>query len=494
MRILGISPIQQQNPKCDLMPAKYSTGLKSDTFERTNKSPSFKQNLTVKTSKELLLAISAGLAAAGELIRRYAENGVNADKETKDALETVKNVLGLNLEETKTELPETDTQAETAVEELKPQDDRILFEFPKRSKPGILPKELRELKPLLSGLVLTQEYSDKLSETCKALFEDNKFGLYEEEKIDNKTMAKNLAEEIGKTEDDEAALKKVIDKYHGICVENIVPIKVSVGKPTVIGQLSPEEVAKMEKHKRPRVKKTDSAAAKKSAPEKITAETVGKDSWLVKIPGANNRSLQQNLDILLDFCKDKVEQSTEGNIKWLNGCQVYPNVYTSAIEREIDKYSGGNETKSRRICEPYTRIKIEDAQIIAETINSDRRFHDLFTVHGATRFFERYVDLQGKNILVQTQEKLDALEKLINLAISGEGKGLYASKYCDYDKEGNELVGFRFIINPGDYGPEFVDKLGSFDIKIGISEKRTLANYNSKHKPAIISSIFSKGV
>lgn len=212
--------------------------------------------------------------------------------------------------------------------------------------------------------------------------------------------------------------------------------------------------------------------------------------YLFKLPVKSN-DFHSTLKNMLIQWQSFYEKEKEVTPKWFCGRQSFLKVEPQNILWELRNNNNSNE--DRRKTTQYRNIDVEDAQVIADAINSDSRFHEFFTFHGAVRFFDRFINIDEGNVEQQCKEKLDALEQLINKAAGTSGVML--KKHVEYDKNENELVGMRMTIDPNEFGTDFARKLCSYPIILGISENQpNYRYYDADLKEPLIHTIFVDGM
>jgi len=168
--------------------------------------------------------------------------------------------------------------------------------------------------------------------------------------------------------------------------------------------------------------------------------------------------------LLLQFRKDisNVELQSKSNLPLkLKLTQTLPVYYNEEnlindIKNEIIQR---NDSTS-----PYHHIDENQAEILAEVINSDPRFKEYFTLHSALRLIDRFVDLKNEENDVETQTKivLDNFFMAIEKAIKN---GLEIEIYQFKDKHGNKtnMVGARMVIKPDrQLNPEAFNVSGNY--------------------------------
>ena len=135
---------------------------------------------------------------------------------------------------------------------------------------------------------------------------------------------------------------------------------------------------------------------------------------------------------------------------------------------------------------PYEHIIYENYDYIAEIINNDRRYSDLFDLHSALRLIDRFVNFRDETTdpEVQSRRILNELFRRIqNACKTGTRLEVHENK---------GRVGPRIILKADENN---TDIFGTHDIIIGLSERQARKQYrpvDNSCKEAIITTIFPK--
>ena len=499
MKILSIARTQNYLPNNNPGQRYHIQSPNTDTFERTT-NVNFKAtpvNHLQKAAQEVMndprLAqkLAAFLTAGFIALKGLADSDKDVENNAK---EQVEEFLTRNITQEETETDEeqiiepekTDeelnNESSTAEKELpaeNTQETKHRFtEFPK--KRGRLTANLENLKYTTSNLNLNDEYTCKLIVICQELMNKNSHT------IDNKVYENNEIAYLLNNDllNEDNAPETVIDKYHEI-------ISPKPSQAELVGSSSSNIGLKIVgKIDLPKKTLTDEECIQRSSFETDQIN----ESFIFKLPTNYGYSAKETLRMMLLQFEKTISDNGEKHIFWHHGKTVAANTYETDVVAEIKKHNKKQyDINGNLFSEPYVRVKESDAQVITEIINSEPRFSEYFSLHGAVRFFERYIDFDSDDIEQQCKEKLDALEKLIQLASTKNG--ITIEEYTYKNNKGNDIVGLAAKIDPRDYGKEIVQKLGSYPIRIAVCENQPIqAYYNKKNKQPLICTIYSKGV
>lgn len=235
------------------------------------------------------------------------------------------------------------------------------------------------------------------------------------------------------------------------------------------------------KVKRARIVKTNP----KEDFRKTSLDSVDKNNEILhfKIPGTLEPNVKNNLTRLLLRFEDYVSKDNTIWTKWMHRTPISDAVLVDDIKQEIRFRQGGD-------C-PYRNISVEDAEELADLINGDYRFKDLFTLHSALRLIDRFVNFDSD---VPLEEQCSyAITKLYNALQKAMSNGVDIEVYEDFK---HEAFAARMVIEPDKKAnPDAFDIAGSYPLKITICENQDdPSNYQFSRKLPIISTIFSKGL
>ena len=169
--------------------------------------------------------------------------------------------------------------------------------------------------------------------------------------------------------------------------------------------------------------------------------------------------------------------------KWKYKQRIPSYIQPKDIKLEIDKAELNHNQYGSSKYQNFSKISPEE---LAGIINSDERYHELFTIHGALRFIDRYIDFDSDvDIEIQSMKILDELYKVIQQSIktgvvvnSYVSEGYYAPKIkisCDnFDENSRKIFGNR-------------------DLYISLAEAQITSRYVPSHnKNGLICTIFSR--
>lgn len=216
-----------------------------------------------------------------------------------------------------------------------------------------------------------------------------------------------------------------------------------------------------------------------------TLDAVDKNREILyfKIPGTLEPNVKNNLTRLLLRFEDYVSKGGTVRTKWMHRNPVSEKVLADDIKHEIRFRQGGD-------C-PYKNISVEDADELADLINNDSRFRDLFTLHSALRLIDRFVNFNS-DVPLEDQCHY-AITKIYNALQKAMSNGVDIEVFEDYK---HNAFAARMVIEPDKIAnPDAFDIAGSYPIKITICENQDdPSNYQFGRKLPIISTIFTKGL
>ena len=431
-------------------------------------------------------------------------------------------------------------------------DELVKANFPK--KRGRLSAEQTALKNVVETLQLKQVTANKLFEICQLLINTkDKNNDQCEYNIDY--LINNLSEQKENMPNLEKIIDEVYKHYKEESQENNVNVTQEYAQTTdtdkkdgeevyipngekeatkpgvnVVGKTELEELKQetpaeqqetpqsdttnVERKRRPRiparvrVNVTNSSNPTDTTTISILDVDIKNHSYTFKFPGTvNPEELKNYLSTILKNFEEQFSStfypeiiSKETNIdadclsqpKWLTAKVIQSYNLEQSIKNEI--------TKRESQPSPYKNIKLEDAPVLAEIINSDPRFKEFFTLHAALRFIDRIINFnEDDNLHTLVKHKLDLFLEGITKSLSQEIKiEPYVKVFTKEKKDGSEenetkvYWGPRVVIksNKGK-NPELFEISGSFPLIIGLSEEQSY-RYNKINKKMLISTIFFK--
>lgn len=392
-----------------------------------------------------------------------------------------------------------------------PETDEYTFEFPKK-KAGILSKAQKELKEITMGLPLGVVSGQKLEQICKELLQNGSHPV-EGKIVDNKDLIVDLNNRL--ISSDKENLDQIIDEFYKKCelvsedaeisgdtenpkVEIYETEKVVLTPPKVLGkiELSDKDANKRRfkpassaqedtdvqspkrTGKRPRIVRN---AENSRSPERVDSEMeLMNDKTKVsifRIPGTVDKNVMVNLRHLLVKFERQVEKENI-NPRYQHSRSL-GQVFNEDILAEL---SAPNDS-------PYKNINKNNAVEIADAINSDPRFCEMFTLHAAMRLIDRFADFNS-DVPVESQCHM-ILDKLTDVLQKSFKEGIEVRRY----KDPANRIGLRLSISEDVYDEEAKAIFGSYPFRLGMCENQPNPNFYSKYsKQPLICTIFTKGI
>ena len=435
-----------------------------DSFEKTKNQPTFKANLKSlqKTAQKIIEDPSlrekfAGFLAAGfaaitsialgndaEENNNKTEAEVIADALTKISQEEThieeqesqiseenknKNIEGSIVADESTqsaEIPEEKVEDETADLEI------FAIELPKKS--GAKPKRIIELSKLNDlQIKLSEENAQKLTEICNHLL--NNKG----EEINTTAQKLRISLSKDQTNNDRT---ETIEKIYS----EIFPNKENESE----AKTSEEAVAKEKtttsadtKKRRPRIGMVSSSNIKNSPvnsnPEmKIVSENKKGIVFEFKQRGTVPTNIRQNFDTIFKQFRALV------NDEYNKNPEIEKPKFMSHFELEgAHENDIKNELKNHEYVNINAAINKHGSIILDEiydALNSDIGFKAIFSLHGALRFIERFVNLDSESsIKNQCEPLIESLKEAIRVEMSN---GMKVQTYYD----NNKYIGAKITI------------------------------------------------
>lgn len=389
--------------------------------------------------------------------------------------------------------------------------DEYTFEFPKK-KAGILSKAQKELKEITMGLPLSVVSGQKLEQICKELLQNGSHPV-EGEIVDNKDLIVDLNNRL--ISSDKENLDQIIDEFYKKCelisddaeisdksdnpkVEIYETEKIVLIPPKVLGKIELSDKNANKRRFKPAssaLEDTDVQSPKRTdkrpriiynkenspAPERVNSElALMNDKTKVsifRIPGTVNKDVMVNLKHLLVNFERQVKKENI-NSKFKNN-QSLGYVFNEDILSEL---TAPKDT-------PYRNINKNNAEEIADAINSDPRFHEMFTLHAAMRLIDRFADFNS-DIPIENQCH-HILDKLTYILQKSFKEGIEVRRYKDpFNK-----IGLRLTISEDVYDEEAKAIFGSYPFRLGMCENQPDKNFFDTHlKQPLICTIFTKGI
>ena len=388
------------------------------------------------------------------------------------------------------------TAVQEAVPESQDEVSGYVFQFPKK-KVGILSKPQKELKEITTSLKLEEADGAKLTEICKELLSNGSHKIGEET-VDNKVLTVELNERLKQANFEE--IPQIINEFHIKCGLSTPPAPVAesesasaAGGLKIKGRINLDEIkdgrksksaqqlhgndaeqSAPVKHKRPRISRSISGAI--SLNDKLEVIDAITETYKFSIPGTADENVMKDMKRMLDSFEKAVSQKSKRRFMYRQPLSV--KVWEKDVLHEVEK------PKS------YRHINKSNASEVADALNSDPRFHEMFTLHAALRLVDRFVDFNSDEpIDQQCHFILDKLSEVLRKSLK-EGVEVEA-----YEEESSSKVGARITINEGGYDDEAMSIFGTYPIRLGICESQPDPNYYNKYnKKPIISTIYTKGI
>jgi len=160
-------------------------------------------------------------------------------------------------------------------------------------------------------------------------------------------------------------------------------------------------------------------------------------------------------------------ESTVFNIK--KDIEYVAWAHRSTTALNVTKRNIINEIRIHKGINCFKNINSDNAEIIADVINSDRRFGQYFTIHGAMRLIDRYADFNlNESIYDQCTKILDCFEKTIKVGLK---KTVSVTRtVSDYDKKGNKYYSLRALFNPSFFAEDAKKFFGTKPLVIVMGE------------------------
>ncbi len=392
-----------------------------------------------------------------------------------------------------------------------PETDEYTFEFPKK-KAGILSKAQKELKEITMGLPLAVVSGQKLEQICKELLQNGSHPV-EGKIIDNKDLIVDLNNKLILS--DRENLDQIIDEFYEKCglasedveisgnsekpkVEIYETEKIVLTQPKVLGRI---ELSDKDTNKR-RFKPASSAQSDadvqspkrtgkrpriiRNAEKPLSSEYVDSEMELMndktkvsifRIPGTVDKNVLVNLRHLLVKFERQIEKENI-NPRYQNSRSL-GQVFNEDILAEL---SAPNDS-------PYKNINKSNIVEIADAINSDSRFREMFTLHAAMRLIDRFADFNSNVSIDEQCHKI--LDKLTDVLQKSFKEGLEVRRY----KDPAGRLGLRISISEDVYDEEAKAIFGSYPFRLGMCENQPNPNfYDKRLKQPLICTIFTKGI
>ncbi len=477
----------------------------------------------------------AGVELEGSNLKDILSNIINQSRNSQENDEKVKeleveienlkqenNDLKAQLEEkTKSnEAGNNQNNTENTVSEAK----EDFVKFPTRR--GQLSGEQTKLKNVVTKINISDEYNAKLTEICRDILTKGS------KDAENKQRTMNLTSELEACGDDKEKLKSVIDKYDvtpkaqspvlsnddksageiSSAKENsdnsevkvFNPIsEVRVAGPNVVDRIDLTKVPSGRPARAQKVYTSSDSNASNRAEESSAANHTleGRivpiddgtgSSYEFNLPKGASQSAEESLSTALShferqYLSEKKEAAKQNGtepeyVKWM----LRPSLGTV---RKDDIINEVKRCQNRGKISKYYQINTANAEEVAETINQNPDFRKMFTLHGSTKFIERFVDFESDIPAdEQADRAMEVFKKTLNIALK---HGVTMEEYDEVwnkDDSATEIrKGTNIIISPEYFTEEAKEIFGYSPVKIGICRRRN-------QQGAVICTVFPKGV
>lgn len=286
-----------------------------------------------------------------------------------------------------------------------------------------------------------------------------------------------LAEDISKALDEASEnpklIEEAINKFHRQIFRPYYAKVPDLPGFNVVGKISPETLAKMDRKPFDRLK-VGETAGKSEVTSNTTPRTNSKDSWTYVATGTLKDTFRLNLYYFWKDCKTRIgKNNPDEHIAWAKGYPIPSYVTKEYIINEIVKKSD------------YEHVSIANAGIIADAINNTPLLKNNFSIHAALRFIDRFVDFKSEEGI---NEQLANLTNKLVTAIEKDFKeGAVVAKY----KDPNGYIATNITLNMKNADKEVQRMLGTSNILLSVGENKNTSNNNVKY--GIIKTIISQG-
>ena len=459
-----------------------------DNFEKTKKQPTFKANLKSlqKTAQKIIedpslrekfaaflatgFATITAIALGKDSEEEYSEKSeaeVVADAYRKISEEEEIKTDNLKKEEIKEEVIENETIQKEEIkndetEDLSANYEIFSIELPRKS--GAKPKKIKELEKLNNaGIKVSKESNQMLQEICTYLLANKG------EEINN--TAQKLRISLSKAqsiEEKNTIIQNIYNEFLPQKTEEVVEADQNEEKNTIIENKTDVIQPKIEVLGSVDLEKINLTIPKKS--KNVHLDVINEDSevesFTFKAPGTVSTNIKENLENILGQFKKSVYANYEKN----NNNIKKPKFMRHPILGIISIDNVKDEISKQQKKNPYKHINdktnnnyeaiLED---IVDVLNSDIGYKEMFSLHGALRFIDRFVNLDS-DISIEEQSKclIASLKKAIQTEMAN---GIDVQAYNDI----NDNIGARIIIRADKLkNPAGFELGGSSDFKFTI--------------------------
>lgn len=363
----------------------------------------------------------------------------------------------------------------------------IKFEFPK--KWGKLSELQKKLKEAANNLMLTEIAYEQLTFISQKALQK---GV-----IDNNLLAL-FCEDLAFAEDKEPVIKTFYDKLVNLDAEtrNFTAPEISSEfkddflEDDILAKAGVKIVGKIDPTKLKTKEKNEASLIP------IITDEKSDSTFIFKTYLSRSQDMAANISKLIsrfqkkiysDYkLKEKAGLLTEFETKspkWKYNQKIPEHVLAEDIVKEIEKVTAAQKTFGS--CK-YTNISEITPEEVASIINSDERFRELFTLHGALRFIDRYLDFDSDvDFEIQGMKLLDELYKVIQKSVND---GVLIDSYV---VEGYYAP--RMNISSENFDESAKEIFGNSDLHLTFTEAQATFRYIPTHnKQGLICTIYSK--
>ena len=464
-------------------------GGQTDVYAKILSNPDLSQKFMELVGKGVAAAAAALLGAA-------VLSDVSSQKKVDEVLDANPDIYKKKLEEAEKEIDEYKTKnakLEQEIEALKASQntpkisadkETTYIEFPK--KRGKLSRSIEELKETTKVVPVETDSAEKLVAICKILMNKGTQNIDGQE-TDNNEIAKTLSDELRKTQNTSDIINKYFSK---LCpdkdsktddVKTLMSDTPILNGPNVVGKI---DTGIIEKGRRPRIPS--------KVPE-FTAQEGDTEAFTFKIPaGIFDKNIAPNVGLLIKHFektlynqyKEEVKTAGDGEKiekpRWKYNIPLPTRILAEDVCNEIKKHNTKDSNSK------YKNISVIDPEIIAGIINSDPRYHEMFTIHSALRMIDRYIDFDSDiDVEIQSKTILDKLYEIIQNAFK-DGASV-ETYFAD-----RNFVAPRLVIPSKTFDDKAKEIFGTLDLKITFCEKQIFSGYvPSYEKSGLICTIYS---
>jgi len=530
MKILSCSVINnQQNLNSNQQTGYRQYGLKQDTFQRSS-SPSFKGDIS-DSARDILdnpdkltgfaAFMAAGFAALQRLAGRTQKDDTNtaesssvsdvlvnvyvnrkdAENELEDKESKIENLTREkeNLAQKNNELAKQNNELAQKNNELAQENNELKenqkefskddeqktesmpvetdekpekpFSFPK--KRGRLSYNQQALKDVTEPLVLNESAKAELFLVCMELLNKNTHEI-DGKTFTNDELAGTLAKELSENKEDSKNIEKIIDNFAINCgVKQAEPSK----NENNVTENTENNSIDTPSRKRISVREQRPSRMKIM---KDNTDASGNISFRFKWQKSTDSKgvLNKMTDLFELLMYQKYKDGLIEKPKWKCNEPIGTHVTPEEIKNECFKQRKVNQTRA------FNNINASNAYLVADIIENDPRYNEHFSLHGAMRLIDKFVNFNSDEpVEEQSKKVLDCTMELIKDA------AYYGVKVDPY-QDINNKYGLRMIIPTDYYSNDMQQIFGNKPLVIALSECQEGSRYDTERKEGIISTVF----